>query len=209
MRPELLPTLLLCLLAGCSSLPATRERAPDPAAASAIIEATQLNSHLVALLAVTAGTPTEQAEAVAAARQAFEQASQGPAALRLGLLLAAPGHPARDPLLAQQLLREAVARPELLGSSERTLAQVELERVSAELRLATENQRLASELQLERERPRSTPAPAAQTRQLQTLQEDNARLRRDLDEARAKLDAIAEIERRQGARPPANEGRNP
>lgn len=209
MRPELLPTLLLCLLAGCSSLPATRERAPDPAAASAIIEATQLNSHLVALLAVTGGTPTEQAEAVAAARQAYEQASQGPAALRLGLLLAAPGHPARDPLLAQQLLREAVARPELLGSSERTLAQVELERVSAELRLATENQRLASELQLERERPRSTPAPAAQTRQLQTLQEENARLRRELDEARAKLDAIAEIERRQGARPPANEGRNP
>jgi hypothetical protein len=210
MRPDLTAILLATLLAGCVSLPGPRDPAPDPVAASEAIEAAQLKNHLLALLPLVTGTPTEQAEVLAAARQGFDQARQGPATLHFGLVLAAPVHPARDPELGQQVLREALARPELLSISERALAEVELERVSAELRLGGENRRLVSDLQQqERERTRTAPSNAATTRQLQTAQEENARLRRDLQEARDKLDAIAEFERRQADRPPASEGRNP
>jgi hypothetical protein len=207
MRPDLAAILLTALLAGCTSLPGPREPAPDPVAASEAIQVAQLKNHLLALLTLVTGTPTQQAEVLAAARQGFADARQGPAALHLGLVLAAPVHPARDPAFGQQLLREALARPELLSASEHALAVVELERVSAELRLDTENQRLVADLQQERERMRTATAGAGLTRQLQTAQEEIARLRRDLQEARAKLDAIAEFERRQADRPPATEGR--
>jgi len=210
MRPDFTAILLATLLAGCTTLPGPREPAPDPVAASEVIQAAQLRNHLLALLTLVTGTPTDQAEVVAAARQGFEGARQGPAALHFGLVLTAPVHPARDPEFGLQLLREALARPELLSVAEHALAAVEMERVTAELRLGAENQRLVSELQQqERERTRTAPSAAATTRQLQAAQEENARLRRELQDAREKLDAIAEFERRQADRPPPSEGRNP
>ncbi len=209
MRPELAGCLLLGLLAGCASLPATRSPPPAPAPVVESIQSTQLASLLAALLRVVEGTPAEQAEEIALARAGYEQARQGPAVLRYGLLLAAPGHPARDPLQAQQLLREALARPELLSLNERALGRVELDRITAELLASAENQRLVAEVQQERERQRNAASSAAITRQLQAANEQNAQLRRALEEARAKLDAIAELERRQADRPPAGATRDP
>lgn len=209
MRPDLPGCLLLGLLAGCASLPASRSPAPSPAPVVESIQSTQLTSLLASLLRVVEGTPAEQAEEIAVARAGYEQARQGPAALRYGLLLAAPRHPARDPAQAQQLLREALARPELLSINERALGLVELERITPELLAIAENQRLVAELQQERDRQRNAPASAAITRQLQAANEQNAQLRRALEEARAKLDAIAELERRQADRPPAGATREP
>jgi hypothetical protein len=198
MRPRLITVLVLGLMTGCASLPDGRARPADTAPSGEIMEAVRLNSLLAAVLTVVTGTPTEQAEVMAAAKQGHEQSrSGGPALLRYGLLLAAPAHPARDPVQAQQLLREALARRELLSSLEQALATVELERVSSELRAGTENTRLVDELRQERDRARSGASSAALTRQLQAANEQNALLRRQLDEARAKLDALAELERRQ------------
>jgi hypothetical protein len=203
--------LAMTLLAGCAGLTASRDRgAADALPTSEVIQAAQLNGLLAALVRVVTGTPTEQAEIMAEARMAFEQARQGPAALRYGLLLAAPSHPARDPTQALAVLRETLAQPELLSTMERALAQVELERIMAELRLTDENQRLLAESQQARDRQRGEPNAAALARQLQAAQEQNAQLRRALEDARAKLNAIAEFERPQTDRPPAtNEGRNP
>lgn len=209
MRPELAGGLLLGLLAGCAGLPANRTPPPSPPQVVESIQTTQLTSLLAALATVVEGTPAEQAEEIALARAGYEQARQGPAALRYGLLLAAPGHPARDPVQAQQLLREALVRPELLSINERALGRVELERITAELLARAENERLVAEVQLERERQRNATASAAITRQLQVANEQNAQLRRALEEARAKLDAIAELERRQADRPPAGAIRDP
>src|SRR5690606_30635910 len=79
------------LLAGCAGLTSPRERGPaDALPTTEAIQAAQVNSLLSALARVVAGTPTEQAEIMAEARMAYEQARQGPAALRYGLLLAAP-----------------------------------------------------------------------------------------------------------------------
>lgn len=210
MRPDRLVVLLLVAgLGACTALPVQRERPVDAPPTSEAIQAAQLNSLLGALARVVGGSPAEQAEAMAEARHDFDQARQGSAALRYGLLLAAPVHPGRDPVEAQQVLRESLARPELLSAMERTLGHVELERINAELRLGDENQRLLAESQQARERQRSEPSAAALTRQLQAAQEQNAQLRKALEDARAKLDAIAEFERRQTERPPASEVRNP
>jgi hypothetical protein len=49
----------------------------------------------------------------------------------------------------------------------------------------------------------------ALTKRLKDEADENARLRKALDDARAKLDAITNIERSISDRPPANEGRPP
>ncbi len=133
----------IALLAGCSALPQPRdEPAAAPAAPSAeTLQARQVAGHLLALQTVVQGSATEQAEVMASARAAYEQPRQGPgpAALRYGLLLAAPAHPQRNAVQAQRLLREALARPELLSAPEQALAVVELARVDSELRLVAGN----------------------------------------------------------------------
>jgi cell division septum initiation protein DivIVA len=204
----LLPALLS--VAGCAGLSnlARERQSSTPAPVNAeLVQATSLAAHINAIQTVIQGSPTEQAEILSTARAGYEQSRQGAALLHYALLLAAPTHTARDAPQAQRLLREALARPELLTAAERALAVIELQRVDSELRLAVENERLVGEVQRERERQRSNANSAQLARRLQTETEENARLRKELAEARAKLDAIATIERNISDRPPANEGR--
>lgn len=205
--PRKLLGIALALLAGCATIRPPPRTQPVSAET---IQTAQLAGHLNALQALVQGSPAEQAETLATARAAFEQARQGPAALRYALLLAAPRHPAHDALQAQRLLQEALARPELFSPVERAVAMVELARVEGELGLAAENARLVAEAQAERERTRSTGTSPAQARRLREEMEENARLRKALDEARAKLDAITKIERNSITdRPNANEAPKP
>ena len=68
--------------------------------------------------------------------------------------------------------------------------------------LEAENRRLQAEaVRADRERM------ASANHRLQSEMEENARLRKELDEARAKLDAIANIERSLNERKPGTEGR--
>jgi len=217
MRPEsgartgALLALLLTVLAACSGLGELRGNKPAPVAApsSEMLQAAQFAGFLASLQPLVQGSPAEQAEVLAAARAGYDQAHQGPAALRYALVLAAPSHPGRDPVQAQKLLREVLARPELLTAGERSHAVVELQRVDAELRLTAENQRLVEEAQRERARQSNGSSMAALNKRLQAEQEETAKLRRQLEEAKAKLDAIADIERSNADRPAANEGRTP
>jgi hypothetical protein len=214
MRPEsLLGCALLTLtLCGCTGVGALRGDKPAASAtpSSESVQAAQLSSYITSLQQLVQGSPAEQAEVMAAARAAYDQAHQGPAALRYALVLSAPAHPARDPAQAQKVLRETLARPELLTIAERALAVVELQRVDDELRLSAENERLVGEAQRERERQRNAPSTtAAIQKRLQSEIDENARLRKALEEARAKLDAIINIERGISDRPPVTEGRTP
>ena len=135
--------------------------------------------------------PAEQAEIFAAARDAYDRAPQGSIKLRYALLLATPGHPARDPALARKLLRELAAQPEALQPLERAVTLVELSQINAELELKAENDKLSQNTEERSERERS----AAVQRHLQTEMDENVRLRKQLEDAQAKLDAIAHIER--------------
>jgi hypothetical protein len=212
MRHRFPPFIAVALLAGCSSTPELR---PEPAPAASppsaeMIQARQLARYASDLQTLAQGNPTARAELMNSARLGYEDAKVGPAALRYGMMLAAPGHEQRDARRAQHVLQEALARPELLTSVERDLGTVELARVATELLLVTEKDRLVAEhLQQERDKTRAASENTALNRRLQTEMEESARLRKALDEARAKLDAITRMERNLPDRPPAPEGRNP
>lgn len=210
MQPRVAILLACAALAGCSSLPTTRGPAEASAPTQDAVQAALLANYMQALQIVVQGSPAEQAEVVAKARSNYATARQGPAVLRYALLLATPGHPAQDLQEAQRLLHEALARPDLLSPIERALAIVEAARVEEELALTAENARLVTEARQERERQRNAATPsAALAKRLQEEVAESARLRKELDEARAKLQAIANIERNLPERPPATEARKP
>jgi hypothetical protein len=148
--------------------------------------------------------PAEQAEILAAARESYTRTPQGSAQLRYALMLATPGHPGRDPVLAQKLLRELAARPETLLPLERAVSLFELGQLNNELGLKADNERLQGEEQrADRERI------GANQRRLQSELDENARLRKQLEDAQAKLDAIAKIERNLTQREAGNDGGQP
>jgi hypothetical protein len=149
--------------------------------------------------------PAEQAEIVTAAREAFERSPQGSAKLRYALLLATPGHPARNPVAAQKLLRELAAQPETLQPLERAVALVELAQLNSELALRADNERLLQNGEQRADHDRN----ATTQRRLQAELDENARLRKQLEDAQSKLDAIANIERNLTQRKPAPVGGQP
>jgi hypothetical protein len=173
-----------------------------------MVQAAQLARYATALQSLQ-GNSTTQAEVMASALNDYNNAKAGPAALLYGLLLAAPDHPLRNVQRAQHVLQEALARPELLNSTEKALGDVELKRVGAELLLVARIDRLVADLKQERERAAAAQANPSLNRRLQAEIEESARLRKALDEAKAKLDAITRMERSFSDRPPAPEGRNP
>jgi hypothetical protein len=168
------------------------------------VAAVLLASTFQSMQRLAQAAPAEQAEILAAAREAYVRSPQGGAQLRYALMLATPGHPARDPVVAQKLLRELAARPEVLLPLERAVALIELAQIDNELGLKAENERLQSDEQrTDRERI------ALAQRRLQTELDENARLRKQLEDAQAKLDAIAKIERNLTQRKSGNEGGQP
>jgi hypothetical protein len=136
------------------------------------------------------GSPAEQAEIVTGARAAYERSPGGTSQLRYALVLATPGHEGRDAERSRQLLRELAARPEALAPAERALSLFELSQLERELGLISDNERLEAVAS----RSVDQDKLAAANRRLQTELDDNARLRKQLEEAQAKLDTIANIE---------------
>jgi hypothetical protein len=166
---------------------------PNPAATASTI----LAEYLQLLQKLLQGPPAEQAEIVANAQREYDNAPTPSHQLKLALILGTQGHPAADLPKAQALLRELTANPEMLLPAERALAFLELSQIDDHLTLESENRRLqADAVRADRERM------ATANHRLQGEMEENARLRRELEEARAKLDAIANIERSLNERKP-------
>ena len=195
------------LLGACATDFGAREREPRPPAPVVDRNAASvavLTEDLQLLQKLVQGAPAEQAEIIAAAQRDYETAPTPSRQLRFALVLASPGHPGTDLPRAQRLLRELMANPEMLLSGERALAFLELQQIDDHLTLEAENRRLQGDaVRADRERLSTV------NRRLQLETDENARLRKELDEARAKLDAIANIERSLNERKPSNEGRQP
>jgi len=192
------------LVSACAELNGPRAPAPapvvNPAAASSIV----LGDYVQLLQRLLQAPPAEQAEIVAAAQREYDSAPTPSRELKLALILGTPGHPAADLPRAQGLLRELMANPEMLLPGERALAFLELSQIDDHLTLETENRTLqADAARADKERV------ANANHRLQTEMDENARLRKELEEARAKLDAIANIERSLNERKPANAGHQP
>lgn len=200
MRHSVLAVVLaFAVLAGCetSALKRERDQVAPPVPDRATASATVLTGYLELLQKLMQSAPAGQAEIFATAQHEFELAPTPSHQLRYALVLAAPGHAATNLPESQRLLRELMATPETLLSAERALAFLELHNVDSQLTLAAENRRLQSAVSRE-----DREKLAALNKRLQTETDENARLRKELEEARAKLDAIANIERSLNDRKP-------
>jgi hypothetical protein len=137
------------------------------------------------------GDPARQAELFQSAKDAAELTPTTSNKLKYALALATPGYSGSDPVAAQRQLSELLARPETLLPIERLLALVELKEVEQRLILQAENSRMRDEAQHDESRDKLL----AVNRRLAAESDENTRLRKALDEARAKLEAITHIER--------------
>ena len=110
--------------------------------------------------------------------------------LRLGLVLSIPGYPESNPEQAQSILREVLAQTILLTPAEISLATIHLNNVERQIVANSEARRL-----------RASTSRAAETQEqalsqrLATVESENRQLRKDLEEAEQKLEAITSIER--------------
>src|SRR5450631_1376140 len=173
------------VLSGCiMSNPKPAMPAAYPAADTASIEPL-----LTLMSELPKGDPARQAELFQSAKDAAALSPTTSNRLRYALALATPGHGGSDPVAAQRQLSELLARPETLLTVERLLALVELQEVDRMLVLQAENKRLRDD-----ESHDSRDKLLAANRRLQAESDENAKLRKALDEARAKLDAITHIE---------------
>jgi hypothetical protein len=192
------------LLSACTAgfMSGQHPPAPPPVVSPSATSSTVLNEYLLLLQRLVQGPPAEQAEIVASAQRDYDTAPTPSHTLKLALVLGTPGHPATNLTRAQGLLRELMANPETLLPGERALAFLTLSQIDDHLTLESENLRLQAEaVRADRERM------ANANHRLQTEVDENARLRKELDEARAKLDAIANIERSLNERKPGSSGR--
>lgn len=205
MRHEVRALVLLwsaALLGGCSLLgqpppaPANPQRA-DPSLAI-------IADHLEMMSRLSQVTPAEQAEIFKGAHDAAEGAPTTSNVLRYALALATPGHGSEDLALASEKLSQLLAGTEAMLPAERALTWVVLKDVEQRLILLTENRRLQeSSARIAKERG------TAANRRLQAEIEENARLKKALAEAQAKLDEITRIERQIIDRKPSNSNGRP
>ena len=151
------------------------------------------------------GTATQQAEILTQAKLAADRAPQLPfETLRYALVMAQPGHPGSNASEARVRLRQLALATLPTGGLAHDVALLELQRLDREAALLDETRRLNAEIE-RAEREKVTPL----NRRVQSEIEENARLRHALEEARAKLDAIMNIERSITERKPAGEVKRP
>jgi hypothetical protein len=141
--------------------------------------------------ALPQGDPARQAELFQSAKDGAELSPTTSNRLRYALALATPGHSGSDPVAAQRQLSELLARPETLLPIERSLAVVQLKEVEQRLVLQAENKRVRDDAQHDDSHDKLQAIKA----RLASESDENVRLRKALDEAHAKLEAVTHIER--------------
>lgn len=150
----------------------------------------EVGLYLATMQALAADDPVLQADTFRAVAIAAETDPTTTNRLNFALALATPGHPSSDPAAAQKLLTELLASGTSLLPEERILAQHHLKEVEQRLILDAEAKDLRDQLTAAR-----SARSAQNARQVESLREENERLRAELAEAREKLDAITNIER--------------
>lgn len=155
-----------------------------------ILGAPEIEVYVTELGRIASGDPAAQAEIFADASTAAQLTPSPSTNLRLGLVLSIPGHPESNPEEAASILREVLTQTLLLTPSEISLAVIHLNNVERQIVTNTEARRL-----------RDSSSRAAQTQEqaisqrLTSVEAENRALRRDLEEAEQKLEAITSIER--------------
>ena len=185
--------LAVALLAGCAQTKdfmSGMRKSPPAEGDAGILGAPAADQYLQELSSLAAGDPATQAEIYADAHSGATLTPGPQTNLRYALVLATPGHSESDPEKAQSMLREILAQTELMTQAEIALATIHLKSVETLIVSSSEARRL-----------RASTSRAAQTQEaaaaqrLATVEAENRRLRRELEEAEEKLEAITSIER--------------
>jgi hypothetical protein len=189
------PLLLVATLSGCTSFGSSStgrevEEPVAPVARPAADVADGAGFYLATLRSLIEGDAVAQADVFRNIAAAADTSPTTTNRLMLALALATPTQPANDDARAQTMLSELLAASDTLLPEEHVLALIHLKDVEQRLILDAEAARLQQAL---------TAANAQRndrnTQQLQAALEENRQLRVALDEVRAKLDAITNIER--------------
>ena len=185
--------LVSAALAACTALgPTAGRQTTEPTVATELPAdvADGIGIYLQTLRSLIESDPVEQADVFRNVSAAADTSPTTTNRLMLALALATPTHPSSDEAKAQKLLSELLAAGDTLLPEERTLALIHLKDVETRLILDAEAGRLQ----------RAAAAATAErndrtTQQLQAALEENRQLKLALDDVRARLDAITNIER--------------
>lgn len=181
-RPIAVTILAVFLLGGCAQMKEFFLGPSTSSPSSATSRASETHSadfYLKELHKLATGDVAAQAEILADTEAAATLIQEPSTILRFALVLGTPGHAGFDPERAQGLLRELLAKTELMTETEISLATIHL-KAAEEFVVLGANARSAQ---------------TAVDQRLATAWADNDRLKRELEEAEHKLDAITSIER--------------
>jgi hypothetical protein len=193
MRPDRLIALLLAasFAAGCANVDdwSGMKRRKDTTPVARTDDGQLVADYLSTLDRLGNGGSAQQAEIVESTRSAYLNDPSTRKRLRYAFVLAVPGHAASDPTGARALLGEALATPETMLPSERALADLMVRDLDARLALSRENESLRNGSTAQEDN-----RIADLNRRLQAETAEKDRLRRELERAEAKLEAIATLE---------------
>ncbi len=184
---------MVVLLSGCSQtkgwLNSVGGSDSDVSDEAVIPGAPGADEYLSELSDLSSNDPALQAEIFADSQAAAQLTPNPSTTLRYALVLATPGHPGSDPQQAQSILRELMTQTALMTSTEIALATIYLKSTEELILLGSEARRLRAST----DRAQRTEEAAINQR-LATVEAENRRLRRDLEDAESKLEAITSIE---------------
>ena len=187
-RGLFLPVVLSAVLAaGCSSI--DRWTGGDSSGGQPV-QPVGVEFYLDFLRDMSEGDAVTKAELYDQALKTYNAAPTTTNQLRLALAYGTAGHVGSDPTTARRLLVDLLAEPEALLPYEYALARTRLSVVEHWLYLESANRSVRDEGNRE-----LRAAHAAGERQLEAAQTENQRLRRALNDAQDKLDAVTSIER--------------
>ena len=184
-------TVVVAMLSGCGTTSDwIKGRINSSSDEPELLGAPEIEVYIAELGRIASGDPAAQAEIYADASAAAQLTPSASTNLRLGLVLAIPGHPESNPELAQSILREVLAQTLLLTPAEISLAVIHLNSVERQI---------VANFEIERLRASSSRAALSQqqaaSQRLAAVEAENRRLLRELQEAEQKLEAITSIER--------------
>lgn len=179
------------LLSGCETTTNwLKGRKTADATDEVILDSTEANVYLNEMFELISGDPATQAEIYADAESASTLTPGPSTQLRYALVLATPGHSGSNNIEAQRMLRDVMARPEMMTTAETALATIYLWDVETRLVLDSEARRLRSE-----NTQAASTEEAAIAQRMARIEAENRQLREALAEAEGKLEAITSIER--------------
>lgn len=176
--------VLAYCLAGCESL------TPRPVPVTVVAPDINPSEPYLNILAALSGMDSvRQSDVYFEAEKSYTQAPTTMNTLRYAIALAVPGHPHCDALQAKKILEQLLANPERMNTSERALAETMLNVADETIKLQADNRRLVATVD------EKSRGQANLERRAQSQAEEIVKLRKALDAAQQKLDAIRDIER--------------